>query len=95
MEELCSFVIIHTLLRVVNKTPERIHEKLVFTTPCPPPLQQSLPNANSPPEAGKFGNRTPDAAFIPEIVSRVLSVRESHVVPQHPLVSGKLKSLGV
>lgn len=32
----------------------------------PPPLQLSLPNANSPPQAGKFGNRTPDAAFIPK-----------------------------
>lgn len=63
MEELCSFAK-HTLLRVVNKTPERIHDKPVFTTlpPYSSPCQmQTLP------QAGKFGKRTPDAAFIPEL----------------------------
>lgn len=34
-------------------------------------------------------------SFYSKIVSRVLSVKKSHVVPRHPLVSGKLKSLSV
>lgn len=54
----------HTALRVVNKTPERVYDKLVFTTPLP--SQIFLPNANTIPQAGEFGNRTPDAAFIPK-----------------------------
>lgn len=88
---LCS----HTVLKGSAKHLQGViaFQEACFHSPSPPTASPA--KRRHSPSGRKIWKETTWCSFYSKTASRVLSVNESHVVPRHPLVSGKLQQFSV